>query len=76
MKAELSDLANIEARARRVVGQMALALQGSLLLRHAPPAVADAFCASRLAGEYGGVLGTPPPSVDFAAIVERHKVYG
>ena len=33
------------SRARRVVERMALALQGSLLVRHAPPAVADAFCA-------------------------------
>ncbi len=62
----------IEPRARRVVERMALALQGSLLVRHAPPAVADAFCASRLAGDGGLSYGTLPPSVDARAIVERH----
>ena len=36
-----------------LVERLALALQGSLLVRHAPPAVADAFCASRLAGDAG-----------------------
>ncbi len=76
LKAELSDLNEIEARARRVVERMALALQGSLLVRYSPPAVADAFCASRLAGEGGGAFGTLPPGVDFAAIVARHAVPG
>jgi hypothetical protein len=47
-RAEFSDHDAIEARARRVVERMALCLQGSLLVRHAPPAVADAFCAARL----------------------------
>lgn len=56
----------------RVVERMALALQGSLLVRHAPPAVADAFCASRLAGDGGLSYGTLPPGVDARAIVERH----
>jgi putative acyl-CoA dehydrogenase len=57
--------------ARRVVEDLALALQGSLLVRHAPPAVADAFCASRLAGEGGRVYGTLPAGVDAEAIIER-----
>ena len=43
----------IELRARRLVELMALALQGSLLVRHAPAAVADAFCATRLGGDGG-----------------------
>src|SRR3546814_10596855 len=43
LRKELSDLDDIEARARRVVEQMALVLQGSLLVRTAPPAVADAL---------------------------------
>ena len=51
---------------------MALCLQGSLLVRHAPPAVADAFCASRLAGDGGLEYGTLPAGIDFGAIVERH----
>ena len=63
----------IEARARRVVERMALALQGSLLVRHAPPAVADAFCASRLDGDRGLAFGTLPAGTDFGAIIERHR---
>jgi putative acyl-CoA dehydrogenase len=64
----------LETRARRVVERMALALQGSLLVRHAPAAVADAFCASRLAGDAGLAYGTLPAGVDFQAIVDRHLV--
>jgi putative acyl-CoA dehydrogenase len=69
---ELTDLEQIEARARRVVERMALALQGSLLVRYGDPAVADAFCASRLAGEWSGAFGTLPAGTDFGAIIERH----
>ncbi len=57
--------------ARRVVEDLAVALQASLLVRSAPPAVADAFCAARLAGEGGRVYGTLPAGVDAAAIVDR-----
>ncbi len=71
-RAEFNDLEAIEPRARRVVERMALCLQGSLLVRHAPPAVADAFCAARLAGDAGLHYGTLPPGVDAAAIVARH----
>jgi putative acyl-CoA dehydrogenase len=69
---ELGDLDDVEARARRVVERMALALQGSLLVRFGDPAVADAFCASRLAGEWRGAFGTLPAGTDFGAIIERH----
>ncbi|HEX2127026.1 MAG TPA: hypothetical protein VHF45_10760, partial [Thermoleophilaceae bacterium] len=62
----------LEVRARRIVEHLALALQASLLVRHAPPAVANAFCASRLAGDGGLAYGTLPASTDFRAIVERH----
>ena len=54
---------------------MALALQGSLLVRHSPAAVADAFCASRLAGDGGLEYGTLPAGTDFEAIVERGRPY-
>ena len=57
--------------ARRVVEDLAVALQGSLLVRTAPPAVADAFCASRLGGDGGRVYGTLPAGVDAGAIVDR-----
>jgi putative acyl-CoA dehydrogenase len=59
-----------EFEARRLAGELALALQASLLVRHAPPAVADAFCAARLGGG-GRVFGTLPAGVDAAAIAER-----
>jgi putative acyl-CoA dehydrogenase len=72
VREELTDLEAIEARARRVVERMALALQGSLLVRFGDPAVADAFCASRLAGGWSGAFGTLPAGTDFGAIVERH----
>ena len=65
-----ADPAVAEWSARRVVEDMALALQASLLLRHAPPAISDAFCIGRLA-ERGLAFGDLPRSVDGAAIVER-----
>ncbi len=72
LRSEFADPASLEHRARRVVEDMAKALQGSLLVRHAPPAVADGFCAARLAGDAGLNYGTLPAGVDVAAIVERH----
>jgi putative acyl-CoA dehydrogenase len=56
---------------RRLATLMALCLQGALLVRHAPPAVADAFCATRLDGDWAPVFGTLPPGLDQAAIVDR-----
>jgi putative acyl-CoA dehydrogenase len=67
----LADTSALEAGARRLAGRMAACLQGALLVQHAPPAVADAFCASRLATEFTGTFGTLPRGVDTAAIVER-----
>jgi putative acyl-CoA dehydrogenase len=52
------------------VEDLALALQASLLVRFAPPYVADAFCAARLGGG-GRAFGTLPAAVDGAAIVRR-----
>ena len=60
-----------EAGARRLVEALALALQGALLVRHAPAAVADAFCATRLAGERGQSFGTVPRGLDAGAILAR-----
>jgi putative acyl-CoA dehydrogenase len=70
---ELADTDGIEVRARRVVEAAALVLQGSLLVRHGDPAVADAFCASRLGGDWGVAFGTLPSGVDTAAIVDRAR---
>lgn len=66
----LGDVASLEVSARRLAGQMAACLQGSLLVRFGPPEVADAFCASRLGTSYGGTFGTLA-GADLAAIVER-----
>ncbi|ANN17765.1 DNA alkylation response protein [Amycolatopsis orientalis] len=74
LRKELSDLSDIEYRARRLVESMALVLQGSLLVRHGAPAVADAFCASRLGGDWGVAFGTLPSGVDTRAIVARAEV--
>jgi putative acyl-CoA dehydrogenase len=76
VRAEFDDLDQVETRARRIVERLALALQGSLLVRGAPPAVADAFCASRLAGDWGHALGTLPAGTDFDAIIARHTPAG
>jgi putative acyl-CoA dehydrogenase len=69
---ELADTADIEYRARAVVEKMALALQGSLLVRYGNPAVADAFCASRLTEKSSGLAyGSLPPGVDCVSIIKR-----
>ncbi len=60
-----------ETSARRLVEHMALTLQASLLVRHAPAAVADAFCATRLAGDWGHSFGTLPDSADLDTILAR-----
>jgi putative acyl-CoA dehydrogenase len=73
LRAEFAELADIEPRARRVVEKMALGLQGSLLVRHAPPAVADAFCAARLDRDAGLEYGTLPAGTDFESIIERGR---
>jgi putative acyl-CoA dehydrogenase len=57
--------------ARRLVELMALTLQASLLVRHAPAAVADAFCATRLGGDWGHSFGTLPDGADLDAVLER-----
>jgi putative acyl-CoA dehydrogenase len=74
LKGQFADPATLESRARRVVESMALALQGALLVRHGAPAVADAFCASRLGRDGGLEYGTLPAGTDFEAIIERSRV--
>ncbi|MEJ8638122.1 acyl-CoA dehydrogenase family protein [Streptomyces sp. NPDC006475] len=70
---ELADLDGIEARGRRLAERIALVLQGSLLVRWAPPEVSDAFCASRLGGDWGTAFGTLPHTLDLASVVERAR---
>ncbi len=71
LDAALADPAAQELRARRVVEQLALVLQGSLLVRHAPAAVADAFCAGRLGDGVGLAYGTLPAGTDLAGVLAR-----
>ena len=71
LEGELSETPETEWSARRTVERMALTFAGSLLVRHAPSAVAEAYCASRLGGDWGRTFGTLPGSVDAKAIVER-----
>jgi putative acyl-CoA dehydrogenase len=73
LRKQVSDTENLQFRARRLVEQMALLLQGSLLLRHGDPAVAEAFVRSRLAGDWGIAYGTLPAGVDTAAVLERAR---
>src|SRR5947209_19158204 len=73
IKRDLSDFEDIEFRARRIVEQMALVLQGALLARVGDPAVADGFCRTRLGPDRRRALGTLPRGVPCAEIVERHR---
>ncbi|MEU9582308.1 acyl-CoA dehydrogenase family protein [Streptomyces werraensis] len=70
---DLADLEGAEGRARRLTERLALVLQGSLLVRYAPPEVADAFCAGRLGGDAGAAFGTLPHTLDLASVVERAR---
>ena len=65
------DAANRESDARRLAQDVALAVQAALLRQHAPQFVFDAFCASRLGGDWGQAFGTLGAATDFAAIIER-----
>jgi putative acyl-CoA dehydrogenase len=71
LEARLGGTPGAEAGARGLVEAMALTLQGALLLRHAPAAVAEAFLASRLGGEGGRAFGALPAGLDFDAILAR-----
>lgn len=73
LQRQLSDREALEWRARYLVEQMALVFQGALLVQHGHRAVAEAFCATRLAGEWGRAFGTLPKNVDAPAIIERAR---
>jgi putative acyl-CoA dehydrogenase len=74
LQAELGDPEQLPLRARRIAGLLALCLQGSLLLRHAPSEVADVFCITRLGGDWAPVLGTLPSAAPVRALVRRAAV--
>jgi len=71
LKADLEDRDGLEVRARRVTERMAVLWQASLLLHHAPPAIAEAFCQSRLGDRWTGSFGTLPSSADLDTILDR-----
>lgn len=66
-----TDMNSIQFQARNLVDQMALAFQASLLVRHAPNAVSEAFCASRLASQGHHNYGTLPKGTDTQVIIDR-----
>ena len=70
----IKDVSGLEPFARRLVEMMALALQASLLVRHSSSVVADAFCATRLDGDWGHAFGTLPRGLDTQAIVDRARI--
>jgi putative acyl-CoA dehydrogenase len=63
-------LARHEGQARRLVERIALLISASLLIRHSPD-VADAFIATRLAGQWSGHFGDLPHGIDAGAIARR-----
>jgi putative acyl-CoA dehydrogenase len=67
----ISGNAIAEQHARYVAEKMALALQGAVLLRHAPAAVADAFCATRLKAGSGRAYGSFPGAIDIDSLLTR-----
>jgi putative acyl-CoA dehydrogenase len=67
----LSDLSDVERRARRLAARMAQCLHGALLVRYGPAEVADAWCASRLGGDWAGTFGTMSRDVPYAKILSR-----
>jgi putative acyl-CoA dehydrogenase len=71
-----SDVQTMEFRARNIAENICLALQGSLLVRHGHPAVAEAFLTTRLGGQWGGAYGTMPTGLDLGPILERAQVKG
>jgi len=71
LKDRIADASGHESAARRLAQDVALTVQASLLLRHAPDYVADAFCNSRLTGDWGYAFGTLPPQAPFEPIIAR-----
>jgi putative acyl-CoA dehydrogenase len=71
LRDEVTDLDGLEGRMRTVTEMMALTLQGALLTSQGDSAVADAFCASRLAPRYRGAFGTLPKGLDLDTVINR-----
>ena len=63
-----------ELEARRFTERIAVALQASLLVRFSPAAISDAFCESRLEGDWGRAFGTLPRRVDFRQVFKEQNL--
>jgi putative acyl-CoA dehydrogenase len=74
LKVLIGDPSPEESDARRLVEMMTLVLQGTLLVKHGPVSVADAFCASRLEGNWGRSYGTLPRNVAFEEIISLGRM--
>ena len=74
LKDAFTDPGSLEARSRQIVEVMAKVAAGSILLRHAPGAVSDAYCTTRLGRDWGDIYGTLPVGVDQRVILERAGV--
>ena len=70
----LKETGDVEVQARRIVESIAIALQASLMAQHASREAADAYCSSRLEGDWGRAFGTLPPAVPCEAIVKRARL--
>lgn len=71
VKAMLQDPGLPEPRARRFTEDLALLLQASMLRKHAPTPVADAFVQARLRNNCGIAYGTLPAGIDEPLLIER-----
>jgi putative acyl-CoA dehydrogenase len=71
LTAALADTAAGESGARRLAGGVAVALAAALVVRHAAPTVADAYCASRLDRFGSGAVGTLPSGIGCAEIIAQ-----
>lgn len=71
LKQDLENTDELELRARAITERMAITLQASLLVQHAPNFVSDAFCASRLGGRWSGAYGVLSTETAFDKITER-----
>ena len=74
LKQGLVSLDDAQVRARRLVEKLALVLQASLFVQHLPPAMADAFLASRFSSGWGRAFGTLPEGLDLEGIINRVDV--
>ena len=71
LKSELTNRKGLELRARAIVEHMAVILQASLLVKHSPASVADAFCITRLGSRWLAAYGVLPEGVDLDDIIAR-----